>query len=59
MEYNYSEMVLGHTASVETLAFSDNGKMLASGSEDGTVLLWDWDKIVRDVKLDNRWPDNR
>ncbi|MDE0681420.1 MAG: WD40 repeat domain-containing protein [Candidatus Poribacteria bacterium] len=35
----------GHTESIEMLVFSHDGKMLASGSWDGTVLLWDWDKI--------------
>lgn len=35
----------GHTELVETLVFSHDGKILASGSEDGTVLLWDWEKI--------------
>ncbi len=34
-----------HTAPIESLTFSPNGKTLASGSQDGTVLLWDWDKI--------------
>ncbi len=36
----------GHTYSIETLVFSHDGKILASGSEDGTILLWDWDKII-------------
>ena len=36
----------GHTEQIETLMFSHDGKMLASGSDDGTVLLWDWEKIV-------------
>ena len=36
----------GHTEPIETLVFSRDGKMLASGSDDGTVLLWDWDKII-------------
>ena len=36
----------GHTEPIETLVFSHDGKTLASGSEDGTVLLWDWDKVV-------------
>ena len=36
----------GHTEPIETLVFSHDGKILASGSEDGTVLLWDWDKII-------------
>ena len=44
----------GHTEPVETLVFSHDGKTLASGSDDGTVLLWDWDKIIAE-----RVPDNR
>lgn len=39
-------MLSGHTEPVETLVFSHDGKTLASGSQDGTVLLWDWDKII-------------
>ncbi len=35
----------GHTEPIETLVFSHDGKTLASGSEDGTVLLWDWDEL--------------
>ena len=30
----------GHTARVVSVAFSTDGKMLASGSYDGTMLLW-------------------
>ena len=37
----------GHTEPVESLAFSHDGKILASGSFDGTVLLWDWEKISK------------
>ena len=44
----------GHTEPVETLVFSHDGKTLASGSQDGTVLLWDWDKIIAKTEQDNR-----
>ena len=36
----------GHTERITTLVFSHDGKILASGAKDGTVLLWDWEKIV-------------
>lgn len=37
--------VTGHSHEVKSLQFSHDGKTLASSSKDGTVLLWDWNKI--------------
>jgi len=31
----------GHTGDVNTVSFASNGKVLASGSQDGTIRLWD------------------
>jgi WD40 repeat protein len=31
----------GHTAAVNSLAFSPDGKMLAAASDDGTIILWE------------------
>ncbi len=36
----------GHKQWIHALAISHDGKLLASGSADGTILLWDWDKIT-------------
>lgn len=47
------DVLSGHTESVTTLAFSPDTKLLASGSYDGTVLLWDWEKIVGRIKGGN------
>ncbi|MCG9129508.1 leucine-rich repeat domain-containing protein [Candidatus Poribacteria bacterium] len=48
----------GHTEPINSLTFSPDEKTLASASEDGTALLWDWDEIMADVILENRWPSN-
>ena len=42
----------GHTERIEALVFSHDGKTLASGSWDGTVLLYDWDKISAKIAKD-------
>ncbi|MCG9128747.1 WD40 repeat domain-containing protein [Candidatus Poribacteria bacterium] len=46
------EVLTGHTESITTLVYSHDGKILASGSNDGTVLLWDWEKIVGRMKAE-------
>ena len=43
----------GHTEGIEMLVFSHDGKTLASSSWDGTVLLYDWDKISAKIATDN------
>ena len=37
----------GHTDHVKTLAFSKDEKTLASGSADGTILVWDWETLKK------------
>ena len=44
----------GHTEDITTLVFSHDGKILASGSQDGTVLLWDWNKIIAKQTPNNK-----
>ncbi|MGL4421473.1 MAG: WD40 repeat domain-containing protein, partial [Gemmataceae bacterium] len=33
--------LIGHTESVVTMAFAPDGKSLATGSDDKTVIIWD------------------
>ena len=44
----------GHTEDITTLVFSHDGSILASGSHDGTVLLWDWNKIITKATPKNK-----
>ena len=37
----------GHTATVETLVFSSDGKTLVSTGRDGTILVWDWEEAIK------------
>ena len=39
----------GHTTDVQSLAFSPNGQLLASGSHDSTILLWDLKPYLRNT----------
>ncbi len=41
--------LIGHTEFITSLVFSHGGKILSSTSEDGTILIWDWEKIVSKV----------
>jgi len=40
----------GHKGSINSLVFSIDGKFLFSGSEDKTVISWDFEKILEDVR---------
>ena len=44
----------GHTVRIQTLKFSHDGKTLASSGADGTILLWDWDKIIAKQTPNNK-----
>ncbi|MYF54411.1 hypothetical protein F4225_01280, partial [Candidatus Poribacteria bacterium] len=40
----------GHRLAVSALEFTQDGSILASGSRDGTILLWDWRKVIAKPK---------
>ncbi len=41
----------GHTAHIETLKFSADGKTVVSTGADGTILLWDWEEVLEGIKV--------
>ncbi len=40
----------GHNGWIRNLEFSSDGKTLASGSDDGIILLWDWEKCTQSIR---------
>ena len=38
----------GHTNSLSELVFSEDGTTLASSSGDGTILVWDWNRVLNE-----------
>ena len=47
---NLSGTLIGHLKAISKLLFSHDSKMLASGSLDGTILLWDWERILKNIR---------
>ena len=45
-----SFVLRGHTSSVYCCAFSDDGSLVASGSEDGNLLIWNWQTKRCDIR---------
>ena len=43
----------GHTVGINALVFSHDGKTLATEAADGTILLWDWEKINKKISIEN------
>ena len=42
--------ISGHSKQITTFDFSSDGEILASGSMDGTMLLWDWEQTVSKLR---------
>ncbi len=43
----------GHHEKIETMEFSHDGTMLATGGKDGSILLWDMQKIIDKIGKEN------
>lgn len=52
-----TRQLIGHTAAVRSLSFSDNGRMLVSAGHDNTVRIWDAEtgKTVKVLRGHGRW----
>ena len=46
------KMVYGHTKPIEALAFHPNSWLIASGSRDGTLGLWNAAKGIGNVRIE-------
>lgn len=55
--YHYnSDPQRGHTSGVYDLAFSPDGKLLASRSTDGQVYVWDWQRMEERFRVPGKRP---
>lgn len=43
----------GHSEQIESMVFSHDSKVLATGGKDGSILLWDWEQILEKIGREN------
>lgn len=43
----------GHYEKIEVMEFSHDGKVLATGGKGGSILLWDWQRIIDKIGEEN------
>jgi len=56
-QQKFTQKLRGHSSDVRSVAFSSDGKLLLSGSWDGTVLLWDLATGKSTALIENNgWP---